>query len=605
VVFGVGSATVVRSRCICRDLCFAVGARCSLEGENAANARPIKKCVLKKCAKLDRLSRPFSRELKLSLTSFRLPYVTLYHPSSRPGHASAPHSPSVYICLVSTHVRNVDFCGFAFFVSFYFLMVTTMALRCRPFWSILTLLWSLPSVHTFQSNTVPTRIRNQCSHLHYQEEGTSTTAATETATEPPPLPQKKIQGKSTSLWEHNLARLKKFHQLHGHSLVTEHSGDARLFQWTKSIRRNYRHQALSLLSNNEESSSIAVSSNYNNSDSSNSKIISSNRPRLPEEKLQVLLDLDFPWDIQSSIWDGRYRDLQLYHTQHGHCRVAPTNDQFPRLGVWVRNQRREYKKLEKGEKSTLTSYRLQALRDLEFEWYRSHKDAWESRYQELSKYYEHHGHSNVPEDYVDNSKLGQWSMNQRTAYRRYAKGEPTALTDDRIQLLEEIDFRWNLRDHQWHTMKERLKEYYEQYGNVSISTGDKANTDLRGWKILQRYHYHRQKAGLPSPMTEKRIEAMETSIPEFSWKAFPGSGPSSADWSNLFGAMRDKGIQPGARPKQHWFEGINPQKIDVKNTYTDSELLSLWNNDDDDDEDDDMPFSLALGGSTEPFTRRS
>lgn len=44
VVFGVGSATVVRSRCICRDLCFAVGARCSLEGENAANARPIKKC---------------------------------------------------------------------------------------------------------------------------------------------------------------------------------------------------------------------------------------------------------------------------------------------------------------------------------------------------------------------------------------------------------------------------------------------------------------------------------------------------------------------------------------------------------------------------------
>lgn len=380
-------------------------------------------------------------------------------------------------------------------------------------------------------------------------------------------------------------RLQTFRQMNGHSLLTEHSGDPLLYKWTLSIRRNYRHQAKALISS-KESPSIVVSS--------------SNRPRLPEEKLQVLLDLDFPWDIQSSIWDGRYRDLQSFHRQHGHCRVAPNSNEFPGLGVWVRNQRREYKRLERGEKSTLTTARLQALRDLEFEWYRSHKDAWESRYQELSAYYEQHGHSNVPEDYVDNVRLGQWSMNQRTAYKRYANGEPTALTVDRIQLLEEIDFRWNLREHQWYSMQERLKQYHEQNESVAILSSDQENTDLRGWLILQRYHYHRRKKGLPSPLTNQRIEALENAIPGFAWKAFPGSGPSSEDWSSLFDAMRDKGIQPGTRPKQHWFEGVNPQKIDVKNMYTEQDLLELWNeNDDDDDESPRFNADSAM----EPYAK--
>jgi hypothetical protein len=211
----------------------------------------------------------------------------------------------------------------------------------------------------------------------------------------------------------------------------------------------------------------------------------------------------------------------------------------------------------------------------------------------LSQYYEQHGHSNVPEDYVDNAQLGQWSMNQRTAYKRYAQGEPTALTADRIQLLEEIDFRWNLREHQWYSMQERLKQYYQENESVAIKSVDTANTDLRGWLILQRYHYHRRKKGLPSPLTNQRIEALENAIPNFAWKAFPGSGPSSEDWSSLFDAMRDKGIQPGTRPKQHWFEGVNPQKIDVKNMYTDKDLLELWNEDDEDDDDDPIPAMEA------------
>jgi hypothetical protein len=446
------------------------------------------------------------------------------------------------------------------------LMATMAAPRCRPFWSILVISWSILCADSFQSNRAPTRIRNGCSRVHYQQEERTTTTA---APEVPLLPKKKGPPSKYKQWAAMIDSLQKFRKENGHSLVTEASGDPVLFKWTWSIRRNYRHQAL--VHNRNE----------------NALPISSTRPRLSEEKLQILQDLDFPWDIQSNVWDGRQRELQLYQRQHGHCRVPPNSNDFPGLGVWVRNQRREYKRLERGEKSTLTTARLQALRDLGFEWYRSHKDAWESRYQELSEYYQQHDNSNVPEDYADNFHLGQWCMNQRTAYKRYAHGEPTALTADRIQLLEEVDFRWSYREHRWHSMQERLKQYHELHGNVAIATDDETNMDLRGWLILQRYHYNRRKQGMPSALTNQRIQAMETAIPDFAWKAYPGSGPSSEDWSNLFGAMRDKGIKPGARPKEHWFEGQNLLKIDVKNMYSDQDLLDLWNEKDEDEDDDD------------------
>ena len=61
--------------------------------------------------------------------------------------------------------------------------------------------------------------------------------------------------------------------------------------------------------------------------------------------------------------------------------------------------------------------------------------------------------------------------------------------------------------------------------------------------------------------------------------------------------MRDKGLQLGMRPKQHWFEGINPFSINVKSTYTEQDLLELWyqDADDDDDDDDDGMDEMMMG----------
>lgn len=416
------------------------------------------------------------------------------------------------------------------------------------------------------------------------------------------------------------------------------------------------------------------------------------RPELSQVKLAQLAKVQFPWHWQQTLWQRRYRQLVTFQKRNGHCRVPANCREFPGLGIWVRNQRREYRKLlqtafvrreEESQqpsdgsrlvqsptfsmnpqddgstmnpnkmnatwsscehetiephlwslstvRSTLTRDRYEQLVTIGFEWHKSHTDAWEERYQELIEYFNLHGHSNVPEDYPPNKALGQWCMNQRTAYKQrislahnlpaaYGNNGTTpgpisssipsssvlfsyataALTPERIEKLEAIKFRWRYRDSIWYQRLERLKSYYSQHGHVQIATDDLSNSDLRIWLIWQRYwyNYYQNDAGRENGskgvgrLSPERIRALESSIPNFSWTARTSStsSPKTEDWAKLFHAMREKGIRPDARPKQHWFEGINPFTIQVKERWTEQDLLELWNQhgDDDDDDDDDV-----------------
>jgi hypothetical protein len=389
-------------------------------------------------------------------------------------------------------------------------------------------------------------------------------------------------------WNDMYSRLKQFHQRYGHSLVDKSYKDKELYHWTHSLRRNYRHQAFA--------STFMIIHQQKVHTNSNATIINVHgvevNPRLPRlspYKMEQLHRVHFVWDVQEWQWHKHYRHLQDFYHKHGHVRV-PAHERNG-LGVWVRNQRRDYRYWTLGRPSLMTPRRLQLLRQVDFTWYQSHADAWNTRYDELKAYYQTYNHSNVPEDYAENFALGQWCMNQRTSYKRYVKGQATALTPDRIQKLEQLEFRWNFRDHKWYTMLERLKHYYRRYGHLTIAMNDKVNEDLSRWLRLQRYHYNRLQDGLPSSMTEERVKAVESAIPGFAWKARASGGPTTKDWSKLFEAMRKKGIQPGMRAKRHWFEGTNPFQSSTKEVWTEQDLLDLWNaEDDDDDEEDEEGF---------------
>jgi Helicase associated domain len=464
------------------------------------------------------------------------------------------------------------------------------------------------------------------------------------------------ESRSRLKWDNMIIRLEKFRKTYGHSLVTSDCEDQDLYRWAVTIRRNYRHQVLPTNSRKRDhrrrrhhhlqmQPSDASSSTVQFSSDKKSKTIittTSRRPRLSTEKLLQLAALDFCWDVQAAVWDRHYEELRAFSHEHGHVNIPPSHPGG--LALWVQNQRREYRRLAKlgPESSTLVlDNRLKRLESLNFEWCQAHEDAWLFQYEQLKKFHATYGHSNVPEDYKDNFSLGQWCMNQRSAYKRYhaaiaghnnnSTSSTTKMSPDRIQKLQRLDFCWAYREQKWNEMKQRLVDYYAEHGNILIPTTDTENQDLRMWLIMQRYYYNRRRGGqrlyrasvkrdaiaensneddsyrepttgssigegLPSSLTENRIKELENAIPGFRWTAYE-TGPSRKDWAKLFNAMREKGIQPGMRPKQHWFEGTNPFSIAVKDRWTEQDLLELWNQDggdDDDDDDDDMSWRAAV-----------
>jgi len=223
----------------------------------------------------------------------------------------------------------------------------------------------------------------------------------------------------------------------------------------------------------------------------------------------------------------------------------------------------------------------------------------------------------------------------------FLAGEATGLTEDKIRSLDRVGFCWTERDFRWYTMLERLKAFVEERriewtsqqkkeeegqenddhadANAhahahaddklyrgewfTISYDDPDNRDLLLWINVQRNEYSKFQSNLDttpqqtmkkySAITQRRIDALEAF--DFPWKSSPRikdeTGPTVDDWSQLFDKMKEKGINPQARAKTHWFEGqsLNQNDDDPSRRrsklYTEDELLKLWNSGEDDDED--------------------
>lgn len=67
---------------------------------------------------------------------------------------------------------------------------------------------------------------------------------------------------------------------------------------------------------------------------------------------------------------------------------------------------------------------------------------WIVRYNELLEFRVENGHCRVPHGYSQNRKLSWWVMNQRAQFAHRKQGKKTWLTDERIQLLNDVGFIW-------------------------------------------------------------------------------------------------------------------------------------------------------------------
>lgn len=184
--------------------------------------------------------------------------------------------------------------------------------------------------------------------------------------------------------------------------------------------------------------------------------------------------------------------------------IHELNDDGKRLLDWTRRQKQHYRQYQKRNTTdiAINQERIERLEEMGFSW-NIYEDLWMRRYQDLVKYYEHHGHSLVPVDYPPNPKLGVWVRTQRGYKKTKDKGEQHSLSDARLELLERVDFQFDVREAQWMQRFHEFEEHVRINGKGSIPN-HKSNKSLYIWVRHQRTYYRQQMKGESTPLSEKR-----------------------------------------------------------------------------------------------------
>lgn len=92
---------------------------------------------------------------------------------------------------------------------------------------------------------------------------------------------------------------------------------------------------------------------------------------LTAERIQRLESIGFTWSIRPEpvkTWNRKFQELKVYKNTFGNCMVPQRYQANPQLGTWVHTQRRQYKLMIEGKKSSMTREKAQALDSIGFFW---------------------------------------------------------------------------------------------------------------------------------------------------------------------------------------------------------------------------------------------
>jgi hypothetical protein len=117
-------------------------------------------------------------------------------------------------------------------------------------------------------------------------------------------------------------------------------------------------------------------------------------------------------------WHARLEELKQYKANHGNCLVPKKSQTHPELGIWVMNQRAQYKLLQEdrtytnsagnSKPSTMTPERIRALEEVGFVWSMCDHVDWDDRLEELREYKRQNADCLVPNKYPPNPQLGKF-----------------------------------------------------------------------------------------------------------------------------------------------------------------------------------------------------
>jgi hypothetical protein len=167
----------------------------------------------------------------------------------------------------------------------------------------------------------------------------------------------------------------------------------------------------------------------------------------------------------SNPWNENYESVKEYVQNIGTKENGPLSQ---RLKYWMYRQRKRKRNTDQGLPSILTDEQEESLGLLSGDIFDL---TWNKRYEELVEYKKEHGHSMVPRDSQTHKALGKWVHNQRQLYRKNMQGKlrkGSGFSDERISLLNELDFVWDPLEDLWTKRYAELVEFYEEHGHSMV-----------------------------------------------------------------------------------------------------------------------------------------
>ena len=237
----------------------------------------------------------------------------------------------------------------------------------------------------------------------------------------------------------------------------------------------------------------------------------------PEEKLSAR-------ELQ---WEERFAALEKHKQEHGSFDVDPRKN----LGLrrWVRyicEKKKMYDVNPAKASPCLTESRVQRLLDLGFDFTfkpiapdrrrpETMEDLanWDEHFEQLKKFHEEHGHTNVRHADEATFPLRKWILRQRAQYERIRQGKTSTLTRERMDLLTSIGFSltpskkrlgFDERAIQW-------LEYRQKHGKDPSREGEDS---LGIWVGKTRSKYAKLQAGEKTNLTQEQADRLTSK-----WKA--------------------------------------------------------------------------------------
>ncbi|CAJ1954453.1 unnamed protein product [Cylindrotheca closterium] len=146
--------------------------------------------------------------------------------------------------------------------------------------------------------------------------------------------------------------------------------------------------------------------------------------------------------------------------------------------------------------------------------YRPYQEVqWAEKFQELLNFKAQNGHCLVQHTSQGgqecDSGLSRWVKRQRYQYKLKQEKKPSALSDERVQQLEEVGFVWYSHAVIWEERRLELEQYRLQHGHCNVPSQYPEKPKLASWVKCQRRQYQRFCKGARSSMTAERFGKLD------------------------------------------------------------------------------------------------